>query len=266
MKGRRSRWVMGATIVLLWCVAMASRSAWRSEHPVIRWQEVNALTPWPVSRARFHWTVSLGDRRLRGVGAMLVDRQGAVQIDLLDPAHVPWARWLVMSRHVAVYLLSERTHYVGYRSGEVVSEALGGHMPVTTWWQQVVTGRVLSLGEPTEVVSNLETGGLEARWSDPPISAVVSPSNVVTTWRIEGSGTGATLSMKPSTEDAFGRPESVVFTQDRPALRCELSFSEWEDVGAEVSASNPLGRLNGFEERPIQALPSAMFQALLMAR
>ena len=265
MKGRRSRLAIGSMIVLLWCVAMASRSAWRSDHTAARWQEVTSPIAWPVSRARFDWTVSLGDRNVRGVGAMLVDREGAIQVDLLDPAYVPWARWLVTPRHVAVYLLSEQTHYVGYRSGEVVAEALGGHMPVTTWWQQVVTGRATSMGVPAQVISNLETDGLEVRWSDPSLSAVVSPSNVVTTWRIEESGTGAVVTMKPSPDDAFGRPASVVFEQERPSIRLSLSFSEWQDVGAGVTVTEPLVRLKGFEERPITDLPSALFRTILSA-
>lgn len=262
MKGRRSRQAIGAAIVVLWLFAMASRRAQLSDHPETRWQEVSAPKAMAVGRALFEWEAALGDRRVQGMGAMLVDREGAVQVDLLDPAFVPWARWLVTSRHMAVMLLSERTHFVGYRSGQVLGEALGDHMSITEWWQQVITGRVPSLDRPAQVVENPNTGGLEAIWSNPPLSAVVDPSNVVTRWTIEGSGTGAVVTMKPSQEDALGRPESVIFEQERPALRLELSFSDWQDVGPQVAVSDPLNRVKGFEELPIEALPSALFRLL----
>jgi len=250
-------------VVLLWCVATVSRTVWQSHQAQIRWQEATTPTPWPDSRARFDWSVVIGTQRVHGMGAMLVGDDGAVQVDLLDPTYVPWLRWVVTSRHVAVYWLSERTHYVGYRSGEVLTDALGGRIPVTTWWQQIATGRASVMEPPTEVGLEPSADGLEVRWSDPPMSAVVNSANVVTSWRFEATRTGTVVTMRPSEDDRYGRPVSVMFEQERPPFRLELSFARWEDVDGQARLTGPLARLDGFEERPMKELPSALFSAIL---
>jgi hypothetical protein len=69
--------------------------------------------------------------------------------------------------------------------------------------------------------------------------------------------------MRPSEDDRYGRPLSVMFEQERPPLRLELSFARWEDVDGQVRLTDPLARLDGFEERPMKELPSALFSAIL---
>ena len=263
MKDGRSRWAMGFVIVVVGCLVTASYVSWREHQPEVRWQQVAAPAPWPVSRARFDWTVTFGERTVRGMGAILVDREGEVQVDLLDPTYVPWVRWVVTSRHVAVYLLAKQSHFVGYRSAEVLSETLGDDVSVTAWWQQIVTGRAASMAEPTEVRLNPQTGGLDVVWTDPDLSAMVDSNHRITEWRLHGTGTGTVVSMEPSEHDAVGRPSAVIFDQERPRLRLSLNFLEWHNADADASVQDPLARRAGFEERPMEDLPIALFRELL---